>query len=399
MTLVRFLVLFILVFLPACAENEPAVKVDMSKVENIAPPGPTAAITYAYLPQYSHSVSFERHRRLLEYLRHKTGLSLRQIFPNTFAEHIKMVERGEIDISFTNPFVYTSLARHGSEAFARIVEPDAGADFEGQIIVRADNPAINTIEDCRGKRLIAVDPNSAGGYLYPLGLFFEYGITRDDFKEVAFMRICSGKYTKGMKIRHHRIGKEVQISNATIFMAQDRTGVEEAYAGDIIGLHNHGTIKIGDTFTQKEELKFTGIPSFAPEHFRKVILKSPLKTKQLQKGLQQLAEEGAVQVFRPLLGNEYILGAVGILQFDVIISRLKDEYSVDAIYTPVNLAAARWVQADDKALLERFQKELYGALATDSEDNLALLADSAWRLEYIMEQWPDITFHTTREKN
>lgn len=193
MPFVRFLVLFILILLPACTENEPVTKVDMSKVENIAPPGPTAAITYAYLPQYSHSVSFERHRRLLEYLRHKTGLSLRQIFPNTFAEHIKMVERGEIDISFTNPFVYTSLARLGSEAFARIVEPDAGADFEGQIIVRADNPAINTIEDCRGKRLIAVDPNSAGGYLYPLGLFFEYGITRDDFQEVAFATGSGGR--------------------------------------------------------------------------------------------------------------------------------------------------------------------------------------------------------------
>lgn len=215
---------------------------------------------------------------------------------------------------------------------------------------------------------------------------------------IAFMRICSGKYTKGMKIRHHRIGKDVQISNATIFMAQDRTGVEEAFAGDIIGLHNHGTIRIGDTFSQKEELKFTGIPSFAPEHFRKVILKSPLKTKQLQKGLQQLAEEGAVQVFRPMLGNDYILGAVGILQFDVIISRLKDEYAVDAIYAPINLAAARWVHADEKPLLERFQKDLFGSLATDSEGNLALLVDSTWRLEYIMEQWPDITFYTTREK-
>jgi peptide chain release factor 3 len=216
---------------------------------------------------------------------------------------------------------------------------------------------------------------------------------------IAFLRICSGKYTKGMKIRHHRIDKDVQISNATIFMAQDRTGVEEAYAGDIIGLHNHGTIRIGDTFTTKEELKFTGIPNFAPEHFRKVILKSPLKAKQLQKGLQQLAEEGAVQVFRPTLGNDYILGAVGILQFDVIISRLKDEYSVDAIYAPVNLAAARWVHCGDKALLDRFQKDLISSLATDSEDNLALLVDSAWRLEYIMEQWPGITFHATREKN
>ncbi|NCD25900.1 MAG: peptide chain release factor 3 [Deltaproteobacteria bacterium] len=216
---------------------------------------------------------------------------------------------------------------------------------------------------------------------------------------IAFLRICSGKYTKGMKIRHHRLDKDVQISNATIFMAQDRTGVEEAYAGDIIGLHNHGTIRIGDTFSQKEELKFTGIPNFAPEHFRKVILKSPLKAKQLQKGLLQLAEEGAVQVFRPLLGNDYILGAVGVLQFDVIISRLKDEYAVDAIYQPVNLSAARWVDCGDKSLLDRFQKDLLSSLAMDSEGNLALLVDSAWRLEYIMEQWPDITFHTTREKN
>ncbi len=215
---------------------------------------------------------------------------------------------------------------------------------------------------------------------------------------IAFMRICSGKYTKGMKIRHHRIAKDVQISNATIFMAQDRTGVEEAFAGDIIGLHNHGTIKIGDTFSLKEELKFTGIPNFAPEHFRKVILKSPLKTKQLQKGLLQLAEEGAVQVFRPLLGNDYILGAVGILQFDVIISRLKDEYAVDAIYQPVNLSAARWVQSDDRTLMDKFQKDHLSSLAYDSEENLAILVDSTWRLEYIMEQWPDLTFHTTREK-
>ena len=189
----RFLFLLLLFCLTACAEEEPVVTVDMSRVESVSPPGAAEAITYAYLPQYSHSVSFERHRRLLEYLRHKTGLSLRQIFPNTFAEHIRMVERGEIDISFTNPFVYISLARHGSEAFARIVEAEGGADFHGQVIVRADNPAIGRLEDCRGKRLIAVDPNSAGGYLYPMGLFFEHGITRDDFQEVTFATGSGGR--------------------------------------------------------------------------------------------------------------------------------------------------------------------------------------------------------------
>jgi phosphonate transport system substrate-binding protein len=189
----RFLLLLLLACLTSCGDEEPVVKVDMSRVENVSPPGAAEAITYAYLPQYSHSVSFERHRRLLEYLRHKTGLSLRQIFPNTFAEHIRMVERGEIDISFTNPFVYISLAQMGSEAFARIVEADSGADFHGQVIVRADNPAIGRLEDCRGKRLIAVDPNSAGGYLYPMGMFFDHGITREDFQEVAFATGSGGR--------------------------------------------------------------------------------------------------------------------------------------------------------------------------------------------------------------
>nr|WP_302504227.1 peptide chain release factor 3 [Geoalkalibacter halelectricus] len=174
---------------------------------------------------------------------------------------------------------------------------------------------------------------------------------------IAFLRICSGKFTRGMKVRHHRIGKDVNFSNATIFMAQDRAHVEEAYPGDIIGIHNHGTIKVGDTFSDKELLKFTGIPSFAPEHFRRVRLKNPLKVKQLQKGLLQLSEEGAVQVFRPLFGSDYILGAVGVLQFDVTMARLKAEYGVDAVYEGVDYATARWVACDDRKKLEEFERK------------------------------------------
>src|SRR3972149_3432716 len=151
---------------------------------------------------------------------------------------------------------------------------------------------------------------------------------------IAFIRICSSRFTRGMRVMHHRIGKEMILSNATIFMAQDRTNVEEAFSGDIIGIHNHGTIKIGDTFTEKEPLKFTGIPSFAPEHFRRVILKNPLRVKQLQKGLEQLTEEGAVQVFRPVTSNDYVLGAVGALQFDVTMARLRDEYGAEDAYEP-----------------------------------------------------------------
>ncbi|BBO93324.1 peptide chain release factor 3 [Desulfosarcina ovata] len=214
---------------------------------------------------------------------------------------------------------------------------------------------------------------------------------------IAFVRICSGKFTRGMKVLQTRIGKQVTLSNATIFMAQDRTHVEEAYPGDIIGIHNHGTIGIGDTFCEKEALSFTGIPNFAPDHFRRVQLNNPLKAKQLLKGLTQLAEEGAVQFFRPLTGNSYILGAVGVLQFDVTMARLKSEYGVDARYEPVSFAAARWVTSEDRKQLAHFEKEKYASLAHDSHGKLTYLASSLWRLDNAMEEWPAIRFHKTRE--
>ncbi len=215
---------------------------------------------------------------------------------------------------------------------------------------------------------------------------------------IAFMRVCSGKFTRGMKVRHHRVGKEITLANATIFMAQDRSGVEEAWPGDIIGIHNHGTIKIGDTFTSlREPLKFTGIPSFAPEHFRRVTLRDPMKAKQLQKGLEQLAEEGAVQLFRPLLGNDYILGAVGVLQFEVIVARLKDEYNVNALYEGCAITTARWLHSDNPKIMEEFRAYYHGELAMDAEGRLAYLAPNPWRLESAMERYPDMKFHTTRE--
>ncbi len=214
---------------------------------------------------------------------------------------------------------------------------------------------------------------------------------------IAFFRICSGKFTRGMKVKHHRLGKDITLANATIFMAQDRANVEEAWPGDIIGLHNHGTIKIGDTFTPKEELKFTGIPNFAPEHFRRVILKDPLRMKQLHKGLQQLAEEGAIQVFKPIIGSAHIMGAVGVLQFEVTVARLKNEYNVEAIYEPVDFQAARWVECEDKKKLAEFEQKNQMSLAYDAEGFLTHLAQNEWMLNFFMEKWPEITFHKTRE--
>jgi len=214
---------------------------------------------------------------------------------------------------------------------------------------------------------------------------------------IAFLRICSGRFQRGMRVRHHRIGKDIQIANPIIFMAQDRTFVEEAWPGDIIGIHNHGTIRIGDTFSEKEPLNFTGIPNFAPEHFRRVRLMSPLRRKQLQKGVHQLVEEGAIQVFRPLMGNGLVLGAVGVLQFEVTMARLKAEYGVDAVYEPVDFSTARWIGCDDKKRLAAFEKERQANLFRDAEGNLAYLAQSEWQLNYTAEKWPEILFLRFRE--
>src|SRR6185503_13617502 len=160
---------------------------------------------------------------------------------------------------------------------------------------------------------------------------------------MAFLRICSGRFTRGMRAYHCRLGREVGLGNATTFFAANREIVEEAFAGDIIGLPNHGTIKIGDTFTEGELLRFTGIPSFAPEIFRRVLLKSPLRAKALGKGLEQLAEEGAIQVFKMLMGAEYVVGVVGQLQLDVMKHRLLHEYGVEADYEAVEYTTARWI--------------------------------------------------------
>ena len=214
---------------------------------------------------------------------------------------------------------------------------------------------------------------------------------------IAFLRICSGRYEQGMKMHQVRLGKDVRIADALTFMAGDRSRAEEAYAGDIIGLHNHGTIQIGDSFTEGEALLFQGIPNFAPELFRRIRLKDPLKTKQLQKGLIQLSEEGAVQVFRPLANNDLIVGAVGALQFDVVVSRLKSEYKVEAIYEGINVTRARWVHSDDPKAMEQLRNKVADFLALDGADQLAYLAPTGVNLQLAIERHPKVVFSATRE--
>jgi peptide chain release factor 3 len=213
---------------------------------------------------------------------------------------------------------------------------------------------------------------------------------------IAFMRLCSGKYTRGMRLHHVRLGKEVRVADALTFMAADRAQAEEAFAGDIIGLHNHGTINIGDTFTEGQKLSFTGIPNFAPEMFRRAVLKDPLKMKALAKGLAQLCEEGATQLFKPLRNNDQILGAVGQLQFEVVAFRLEDEYSVNCVFDNVNVYTARWVAGDERKL-EEFRTKAFENLAVDHAGALVYLAPTRVNLQLTLERWPDLRFSETRE--
>ncbi|MCI0749871.1 MAG: peptide chain release factor 3 [Nevskiales bacterium] len=214
---------------------------------------------------------------------------------------------------------------------------------------------------------------------------------------VAFVRICSGAYRKGMALHSVRLGGAVRVSNALTFMAAEREQIEEAWPGDIIGLHNYGTIAIGDTFSEGEELRYSGIPNFAPDLFRRVVLKDPLKSKQLNKGLDQLCEEGATQVYRPLVNNDIILGAVGPLQFEVTQFRLQDEYGVDTVLEPATVHCARWVAAEDEKKFKDFQDKNDTRLARDHFGDLVYLASSAVNLQMTQERFPDIRFLDTRE--
>ena len=214
---------------------------------------------------------------------------------------------------------------------------------------------------------------------------------------IAFMRITSGKFTKGKKLKHVRLKRDMAINNASSFMASKRDATEEAWAGDILGVHNHGTIQIGDTFTEGEELKFTGIPNFAPELFRRVRLRDPLRAKALQKGLIQLSEEGATQVFRPLQNNDMILGAVGILQFDVVAHRLKAEYNVECSFEAVQVATARWLHFPDAKMEDEFRRKNEQNLALDGANELTYVAPNMVNLQLTMERWPEVDFRTTRE--
>ena len=242
------------------------------------------------------------------------------------------------------------------------------------------------------QRLVQPDEEKFSGFVFKI----QANMDPKHRDRIAFLRVCSGKFERGIKLKQRATGKTLAINNAITFMAQDRNTTDEAWPGDILGIPNHGTVVLGDAFSEGEDLQFTGIPCFAPEHFRRAQIRNPMKMKQLQKGLQQLAEEGATQLFRPIHSNDLILGAVGTLQFDVVAHRLEFEYGVDCFFEPYNVSTARWLRGD-AAMIQQLAEKSGINVALDGAGDYVYLAPNRVNLNMTMEKYPDIIFLETRE--
>jgi len=256
-------------------------------------------------------------------------------------------------------------------------------------------PRVSTLEVNKQPVVKTIQPEDEGFS----GVVFKVQANMDanHRDRIAFVRLASGKYTPGMKLKVQRTGKELRPTSVVTFMSQRREAVEEAYAGDIIGFTTHGGVQLGDTITDGANLQFTGLPFFAPEMFMTVVLKNPLRTKQLQQGLAQLGEEGAIQVFKPDAGGNMLLGAVGQLQFEVVQHRLKAEYDADVRLEGCQYTGARWITADNAADLRAFTDAYPLRLAHDAADTLAYLCTSPYDVRLAQERFPKIHFHPLRE--
>jgi peptide chain release factor 3 len=242
------------------------------------------------------------------------------------------------------------------------------------------------------ERVVEPDESDLTGFVFKI----QANMDPKHRDRIAFFRICSGRYEPGMKLRHLRLGREMRIANAQTFMANTRKSSDAAVAGDIIGIHNHGQLQIGDTLTEGEALSYRGIPYFAPEIFMSARPEDPLKAKQLEKGLKELGEEGAVQVFKTDMGRR-LLGAVGRLQFDIVAHRLKGEYNVAAVYESAEIYTARWLSFPNDEERAKFKQREPVGLAVDIDGNPVYLAPSRYKLQITIERFPEVGFHATRE--
>jgi len=216
---------------------------------------------------------------------------------------------------------------------------------------------------------------------------------------IAFMRVCSGSLKRGMKLTNGRAGKAISIQNPITFFARDRELAELARPGDIVGIPNHGTLRVGDTLSERGDIAFTGLPDFAPELLRRVRLGDPMKSKQMRKGLEDLAEEGVIRIFKPSIGSNWIVGVVGALQLDVLATRMEAEYGLELGFEPSPYEVARWVAADDAAELKRLQETLRSSMAEDGDGDPVLMMRNAWELGRFQQDWPNIRFTSVKERH
>ncbi len=243
------------------------------------------------------------------------------------------------------------------------------------------------------ERLVEPFENKVSGFVFKI----QANMDPKHRDRIAFVRICSGHFKRGMKLKHSRSGKIINVHNPVLFLAQDRELAEEAWPGDIIGIPNHGALRIGDAFSEEESLRFMGIPSFAPEHLQKARPEDPLRAKHLGRALQQLAEEGAASVFKPISGADWIVGAVGPLQFEVMTDRIRTEFDVPVLFEPTGLFVARWVEADNQPILKEFIEANKTSIANDHVGSPVYLARNAWHLDRGVENWPDIRFQKIKD--
>ena len=242
-------------------------------------------------------------------------------------------------------------------------------------------------------RIVEPSEENVSGFIFKV----QANMDKNHRDRVAFMRMCSGSFKRGMKLKQTRTGKDIMVHSPIFFLAQDREIVEEAGPGDIIGIPNHGTIRVGDTFTQGEQMRFTGLPAFAPEILRRVRLGDTTKIKQLRSSLEDLAEEGLIQVFKPSLGSNWIVGVVGVLQLDVLKSRAKQEYRIDIDFEPVPYDTARWIRAEDPQKLKKFVEANRLNVVNDRDDNPVFMAKNTWEMNYVVEKNSDLEFLKTKE--
>ncbi|MGE0773948.1 MAG: peptide chain release factor 3 [Sphingomonadaceae bacterium] len=243
-------------------------------------------------------------------------------------------------------------------------------------------------------RIIQPDEKDVAGFIFKV----QANMNPQHRDRVAFMRLCSGKFKRGMKLTQVGTGKAIAVHSPILFFAQTRELADEAFPGDIIGIPNHGTLRVGDTLTEGETVRFTGLPNFAPEILRRVRLGDPTKTKQLRNALNDMAEEGIMQVFHPSIGSQWIVGVVGQLQLDVLISRLQAEYKVDASFEPSPWDTARWITAEDDKILEEFKGLHRSAMAEDRDGAPVFMAKDSWELNYVEGKSSGIRFSATKDR-